>query len=263
MLHVDQETEPKRAGSVEPDRGGSMTTVRVPGFTPLTSGFRFRNAFAPAPIRELRLQGIATLTIGDAANGLCGGMSFSAADLHRASIAPPSDTSPPVSGSPAFDYIVDRQIASFAGGSVPLRFYRLMDPSRPDREPFWAPWLGWAGVDRHSRTYVMVHQEWPRIRSDLDQGRLSMIGLVRAIDRDPRKLSSNHQVVVYGYDLEGSQVTLRVYDPNWPGEEVTLGFDAGDPNGSIRPTYSTTDAPLVCFFRAPYEPQDPTAWRQA
>jgi hypothetical protein len=263
MLHVDQETEPKRAGSVEPDRGGSMTTVRVPGFTPLTSGFRFRNAFAPAPIRELRLQGIATLTIGDAANGLCGGMSFSAADLHRASIAPPSDTSPPVSGSPAFDYIVDRQIASFAGGSVPLRFYRLMDPSRPDREPFWAPWLGWAGVDRHSRTYVMVHQEWPRIRSDLDQGRLSMIGLVRAIDRDPRKLSSNHQVVVYGYDLEGSQVTLRVYDPNWPGEEVTLGFDVGDPNGSIRPTYSTTDAPLVCFFRAPYEPQDPTAWRQA
>jgi hypothetical protein len=76
-----------------------------------------------------------------------------------------------------------------------------------------------------------------------------MIGLVRAIDRDPRKLSSNHQVVVYGYHLEGSQVTLRVYDPNWPGEEVTLGFDAGDPNGSIRPTYSTTDAPLVCFFR--------------
>jgi hypothetical protein len=240
-----------------------MTTVRVQGFTPQTSGFRFRNAFARAPIRELRLEGIATLTIGDAANGLCGGMSFSAADLHRASIAPPSDTSPPLSGSAAFDYIVNRQIASFAGAKVPLRFYRLMDPSRPEREPFWAPWLGWAGVDRHSRTYVMVHEEWPRIRSDLDQGRLSMIGLVRAIDRDPRKLSSNHQVVAYGYDIDGSQVTLRVYDPNWPGEEVRLGFDAGDPNGSIRPTYSTTDAPLVCFFRAPYEPQDPTAWRQA
>jgi len=122
-----------------------MTTVLVPRFTPQTAGFRFRNAFAPAPIRELRLQGVATLTIGDAANGLCGGMSFSAADLHKASIAPPPDATPPVAGSPTFDYIVDRQIASFAGGIVPLRFYRLMDPSRPDREPFWAPWLGRGG----------------------------------------------------------------------------------------------------------------------
>jgi len=146
-----------------------MTTVLVPRFTPQTAGFRFRNAFAPAPIRELRIQGVATLTVGDAANGLCGGMSFSAADLHRAEVAPPSDTTPPVAGSPAFDYIVNRQIASFAGGIVPLRFYRLMDPSRPEREPIWAPWLGWAGVDRHSRTYVMVHEEWPRIRRDLDQ----------------------------------------------------------------------------------------------
>jgi len=238
-----------------------MTTVLVPGFSPMASGFRFMNAFAHAPIRELRLEGIATITIGDAANGLCGGMSFSAADLHHAGIAPPPDTSPPAAGSPAFEYIVNRQIASFAGVNVPLRFYRLMDPGRPEREPFWAPWLGWAGVDRHSRTYVMVHEEWPRIQSDIDQGRLSMIGLVRVIDRDARKLNCNHQVLVYGYDVEGTRVTLHVYDPNWPGQEVSLGFDASDPKGSIKPTYSTTDAPLVCFFRAPYEPQEPTAWR--
>jgi hypothetical protein len=237
-----------------------MTTVRVEGFTPQRSGFRFRNAFAHAPVREFSIPGVATLSLGDAANGLCGGMSFSAADLHRADRLPPGDTDPPASGSAAFDYIVRRQIDSFADGIVPLRFYRLMDPSRPDREPVWARWLGGLGVDRHSRTYVMTHQEWPPIKRDLDEGRLAMIGLVREVSREPKRLGHNHQVLAYGYDLEGGQVRLHIYDPNWPGDEIKLEFDASDPGGSIRPTYSTPDPPLVCFFRAPYEPRDPTVW---
>jgi hypothetical protein len=117
-----------------------MTSVRVPGFEPSINGFHFANSFPHSPLREFRLGDLATLDVGDAANGLCGGMSFSTADLHRARLRPPSDTTPPVAESPAYRYIVDRQITSFDGGRVPLRFYRLMDPSRPAREPLpYAP----------------------------------------------------------------------------------------------------------------------------
>jgi len=239
-----------------------MTSVRVPGFTPRTAGLHFANAFPHTAIKEFRLGRIATLTIGDAANGLCGGMSFTVADLHRAGIGPPPDTSPPAAGDPRYAAIVARQIDSFADGLVPLRFYSLMRPSRPDREPAWAPWLGRLGIDRHSRTYVMVHEEWPKVRADLDAGRLALVGLVRAVDRDPLALGRNHQVAAYGYDLEGTALSIRIYDPNWPDtDDVTLSLDIGDPKGAVGPVYSRPDPAVVCFFRAPYTPVDPVAWR--
>lgn len=238
-----------------------MTATRVPGFLPSAAGLHFPNAFPHLPLREIRLEGIATLSIGDAANGLCGGMSFTTADLFAAHLAPPADTQPP-SGGPWFESIVDRQIDSFAGVTVPLRFYSLMDPSRPDREPFWAPWLGRLRIDRHSRTYVMVHEEWPAIRAELDAGRLALLGLVRVVDRDPRLLGRNHQVLAYGYDLDGGTLTLRIYDPNVPdGDDVTLSLDVSDPMGTVAPAYSAPGPRVACFFRAPYAPVDPVAWR--
>ena len=161
-----------------------------------------------------------------------------------------------------YRYIVDRQITSFDDGRLPLRFFRLMSPTRPATEPAWAPWLGRIGVDRHSRTYVMVHEEWPAIRSLLDAGQLAMIGLVRAVSLDPKMLSHNHQVLAYGYDLDGTQVTLRICDPNWPRDDtVTITLDTSNPSGSASPTWSKPDAPVLCFFRAGYTAIDPTPFR--
>jgi hypothetical protein len=239
-----------------------MTSVRVPGFTPSVNGFPFTNAWPPNPIRQFRLGNVATLNIGDAANGLCGGMSFTLGDLHRASLPTPGTLPAPPAGSARYEYIVDRQIASFDDGRVPWRFYSLMSPTRPAREPVWAPWLGFVGLDRHSRTYVMVHEEWPVIRGLLDSGQLAMLGLVRVVSIDPGQLGHNHQVLAYGYDLEGTKVTIRICDPNWPRDEaVTITFDASDPGGSITPTWSKPDAQLVCFFHAPYTPRDPAPFR--
>ena len=238
-----------------------MTATRVPGFLPSAAGLHFANAFPHVPMREIRLEGIATLSIGDAANGLCGGMSYTVADLFRAHVAPPSDTQPPSDG-PRFESIVDRQVDSFAGVAVPLRFYSLMDPSRPDREPAWAPWLGRLGIDRHSRTYVMVHEEWPAIQQTLDSGQLAPLGLVRVVDRDPRLLGRNHQVLAYGYDLDGGALVLRIYDPNVPdGDDVTLSLDVSDPMAAVQPAYTAPGPAVVCFFRTPYNPVDPVAWR--
>jgi hypothetical protein len=237
-------------------------SVRVGDFRPRVHGFHFRNAFAPEPIRTFKLGNVATLDVGDAANGLCGGMSTTVRDLFVASVLPPPDQAPPGHGDPRFDYLVERQIASFEGADVPLRFYKLMNPFLPDREPFWAPWLGALRIDRHSRTWVMVNVEWPAIRRELDGGELALLGLVKTIDRDPAKLGRNHQVVAYGYDLAGSVVTLRIYDPNLPDDEdVTLRFDTADAGGSMTPTWSRSPDTVFCFFREPYRKQDPTPFR--
>ena len=239
-----------------------MTTVRVPGFTPTVDGFRFANAFPSEPIRTFRLANIATLDIGDAANGLCGGMSYTVRDLFEAGLRPPADPAPPARGDPRLDYLIERQIESFADGVVPLRFYKLMDPGRPEREPFWAELLGRVGIDRHSRTWVMVNVEWPAIRRDLDGGSLSTLGLVKVISLDPNQLGRNHQVVAYGYDLDGKTVTLRLCDPNYPGDEdVTLRFDTADPRAAITTTWSRPPDTIECFFRTPYERRDPAPFR--
>jgi len=239
-----------------------MVSVRVPGFLPSARGFHFANRWPHIPVYDLRLGDLAKLSIGDAANGLCGGMSFAVADLFIAGLSRPGQTGTPGSEDPHYRYIVDRQIDSFDGIAVPLRFYSLMRRRRPEREPLWASWLATIGVDRHSRGYVMVREEWPRVRAELDSGRVAMVGLVRVIDDNPFSLNHNHQVLAYGYDLDGDQATVRIYDPNWPDDDdVTLRVTIGDPRVGISAAYSKADGPVVCFFRAPYVPHDPAPWR--
>ncbi|HEY3164061.1 MAG TPA: hypothetical protein VGJ71_06845 [Candidatus Limnocylindrales bacterium] len=237
-----------------------MASIRVPNFDPARNGFPYPNYWPSNPIRQFRLGNVATLNIGDAANGLCGGMSFACADLW-AKGRTPGDDPQPGSGTPRYEYIVDRQITSFDDGRLPFRFYSLMSPTRPEREPWWAALLGQARVDRHSRTYVMVHEEWPVIRQLLESGQIAMIGLVRVVSRDPMALSHNHQVLAYGYDTEGTNVTLRICDPNYPrATDVTIGFDTADPNGSLTPSWSRQDDQLQCFFHYPWVAADPTPW---
>src|SRR5207245_11409876 len=123
--------------------------------------------------------------------------------------------------------------------------------------------LGRVGIDRHSRGWVMVKDEWPKIRADLDAGSLSMVGLVRVVSADPRQLGLNHQVVAYGYDLEPGHLTLFIYDPNWPArDDVRIELAIDDSQTSATAADSTGE-PLVCFFRAPYSRKDPVPWRSA
>jgi hypothetical protein len=239
-----------------------MTSVRVPNFLPSTSGFAYdNNAWPHNPIRQFKLGNVASLNIGDAANGLCGGMSFTLADLHRAGL-PGGPDARPAYESPRYTYIVQRQIDSFQDGVVPLRFYTLMSPVRAERETWLEQLLGRFGVDRHSRTWTMIQVEWPTIRKQLDSGQLAAIGLVRTVSADPNQLSHNHQVLAWGYDLDGTKVSLRIWDPNFPrDDEVVLGFDAANPSGMVTPTWSKWDSTPVCFFAAPYASRDPAPFR--
>src|SRR5450756_534411 len=60
----------------------------VSGFLPSTSGFHFPNRFPHVPDLKINVLG-QQIAIGDAANGLCGGMVFTARDYFEAGISIP------------------------------------------------------------------------------------------------------------------------------------------------------------------------------
>lgn len=232
-----------------------MITRSVPGFLPGTSGFAFPNAFPRKPVRSIGIPGVVSVPIGDASNGLCGGMVFAARDYFEAGRPPPDDTEPP-SGGPLFEFIVDRLFDSFDLPLGPARYLKLMSPHLPDGET----WLSRLGIGPHGRAWLMVREEWPKIRADLDAGHPSPIGLVRVRSSDPFDLKENHQVLAYGYDLDGPMLTMRLYDPNRPRRnDVTLSLGIADPNAPT-PVRTFPAGPRVfAFFRVPYTRSAPPA----
>jgi hypothetical protein len=54
-----------------------------------------------------------------------------------------------------------------------------------------------------------------------------MVGLVRHTGLNPFRLTQSHQVLAFAYEVDGDAVTLRIYDPNWPGrDDVSVTLDA-------------------------------------
>jgi hypothetical protein len=229
-----------------------LTVVRVRDFLPSTHGLRFGNAWPHEPDLALRIMGRKVIGIGDAANGLCGGMSFVISDHHLAGAPIWPDAAPPAEGSSHFRTIVRRQIDSLAFGRLPLRFYSLQ-AFRPDRPTAWSRLLR-----RASRAPVTVRDEWPKIRADLDAGRLVNLGLVRTAASDPRQLTRNHQVLAFGYTLSAGSLAIAIYDSNHPFDDtVELRVELDDA-GRVSRLAQSTGEPLLAFFRAPYSPKPPT-----
>lgn len=227
-----------------------MPQVQVPGFLPSTGGLHFCNYYPHEPELQIKIPLGPTLPIGDAANGLCGGMAFTVRDFYEAKQTPPPDTSPPSAGSPLYDFIVQRLMDSF---NLPLgigRYVELMEPAFPD--------VG-LGFGLPGRASVMVRDEWPHIQSDLDAGRLVPLGLVKVKSSNASDLCKNHQVLAYGYDLNGADLTIWLYDPNYPNDdEVNLRLSIASIQVPVSVTYTPADAEGVfCFFRTPYSPKQP------
>ena len=211
----------------------SVETGRVPEFFPSTSGFRFPNTFpAGIPLATISVPAIGTIPIGDASNGVCGGMVYAVMDLFFAqpSLLPPPTTSPPAGGSSLMNYIIARLIDGFAIPrglwSNAYRYVEFM--SILDHDTFFS-----RGVPS-----VIVGNEWPKIKADIDAGRPSPIGLVGGfwvwptnIAAKVMMLSHCHCVLAYGYDLDdSSNLTLLVYDPNDPqADDSTIEMNIGHP----------------------------------
>ncbi|MBL7489608.1 hypothetical protein I6A60_05390 [Frankia sp. AgB1.9] len=233
------------------------TAVGASGFRPSTSAFQFTNDFPHQPVLAVRIPGLGKgIPIGDASRGLCGGMIFAVRDLFEARREPPPDTVPPGPGSPLYRYIVRRLFDSWDLPRGALRYYRLQATRDAD--------VTWALGRRPGLGRITVVDEWPRVRTDLDSGRLPALGIITVHSADPLKLGLNHQVLAYGYDLVDTTVTLRVYDPNTPldgADDVALSFDVANPAGPVPITHNLRvgGRPVRGFFHSTYRWADPAA----
>ena len=240
----------------------------VPGFLPSVHGLRFANRFPPGPTLSFAGLDPRRLGFGDAAAGLCGGMALTTRDLFEAGVAAPLDPTPPENGSPRFRALVRRQVESLDWFRVPLRYLDLQ-ALRPDPPTGLAALLG----REPPRVAALLH-ELLRIRAEIDAGHPVVVGLVRVSGGSPWKLTSNHQVLAYAYEIAGGgagdTITIHVYDPNHPmRDDVTLevgvatGADADTRPWRERITMrQSTGEPLLGFFRQPYPaPRSVRAWR--
>ena len=217
-------------------------TGSIPGFLPSVNGLPFPNHFADAPAIRIRLGPLGPIGIGNAGDGLCGGMCRVAVARWRRGEPPPAQDRPPLAGSPLFRAIVRAQVESLDGLRAPLRFYSLQ-AFRPERPDPLARVFG-----RRTRTHETV-RAWRSIRAAIDAGEPAIVGLVRALGTDPRLLPRHHQVVAWAYEVENDRLRLRIYDPNHPGRDdvelrLRLAVDRRWPATMLQ----TTGEPLEAFF---------------
>ena len=180
-----------------------VETNAVSGFLPSVHGLHFANRYPAGPTLKLGMIDPRWVGVGDAEAGLCGGMSWFVREWFEEGRPVPADVAPPANGSPLFRAIVRRQVMSLDWLRGPVRFWwsALSSPTRLRERSF--------------------DVEWPRIRAEIDAGRLPMVGLVRHRGWSPFQLTKDHQVLAFAYDTAGPDgpTTIRLYDPNWPNRD--------------------------------------------
>ena len=224
----------------------------LPDFLPSTHGLHFVNAW-PRGTADIvvHVPPLGNVSIGDASNGLCGGMAFTVADLWFAGLPPPADTTAPAGQTPLFDYLVGRLLTSFHVPEGILTYYYWA--TTPDQDTrFWP-------VRRPGLARKTIGQ-LPHITAAIDRNAPAPLGLVTVRSLNPGELKKCHQVLAYGYDWSGSRLTLRVYDPNQPDDDtVTVSLDTANP-ARATPIDSTVRCdPIRGFFLTDYTKADPSA----
>jgi hypothetical protein len=226
----------------------------IPGFVPSVNGLQFPNSWPEEADILVNVPLLGRVKIGSASNGVCGGMVFTALDVFTAQLPPLADTRP-APGTPLFDYIVKRLFDSWNLPAGVLTYYRWM--MLPDDDT--GVWL----TTLHGVGWRTIKEEWPAIQADIDGGRPSPLGLVTVASANPGRLGKNHQVLAYGYDLSGEQLTVKVYDPNTSvagADNVRISLSVADPGGITHISHNVDIGDRIRgFFRVPYRPADPSA----
>jgi hypothetical protein len=227
----------------------------IPGFKPSANGFKFTNNWGDVPYSLPPLRGsLLDFKYGNANNGLCGGMVYTVRDYYEASRLIPSDTTrPPGETDSLFMYIVNRLFDSFDVNDVSL-YLKLMNPLYPDTDENLLNPIGLA----NGRAFVMANIEFPMIRADILTGHPSPLGLVRVKSALPFDLGNNHQVLAYGYQQSGENVTIWLYDPNTEqadSDTVKMSFNVRTTAERINVAHNVDGGkgPIYCFFRTNYQ----------
>jgi hypothetical protein len=233
-----------------------MTEVgTVANFRPSANAFRFTNSFPPESTIDIDLGPAGRVGLGDASQGVCGGMTFAVRDYFEAGRPVPPDDSPPAKGTPLFGYLTRRLVDSFDVPDGVLRYAQwMLMPSGEIPVPFG---LG------HGTFLRTVTSSWPLVRADIDAGHPSPLGLVTVHTADLRQIGKCHQVLAYGYRIDdGRTVSLSIYDPNTEmatSDDVRISFAADAPHRPSPITHNINiDEPtLHGFFRTKYVPKTP------
>ncbi|MEH7098059.1 hypothetical protein [Neobacillus vireti] len=222
------------------------------GFLPSSSGFKFGNSFPHVPLKRINILG-RQIPIGDASYGLCGGMIYAAMDYFEAKMPIPSNPTAPSSG-PLFNYLVNRQLDSFYLPFGLMKYMVLMNPFLRDDETS-APHIG---AEPHGRGWRMLNEEWPKIKMNLGNGKASPLGLIRAKSLNPFEIRKHHQVLAYGYDLHDNDLSIFIYDPNFPNDDdVTLTLIMENPAYPTSVFHSKSSEPIYSIFNTEYKFKSP------
>jgi hypothetical protein len=223
----------------------------VSGFLPSTHAPLFPNGPWPAGLTFImRVAGRPVLRLDATRWGLCGGMAFLTRDIVEAGLPQLCGSAPSRIPLPLARHLLGRQIDSVKGAATIRRWFAAT--WQPDHET----WLWGRGLAQAAAT------ECPGIMRDIDAGRLCPIGLVLAPAWAPWDVFQNHVALVWGYDRNGSQLTLRTYDSNFPGrDDITIRLDL-DPSLAMAIATNGTHGPrpscIRGLFRVPYRPADPS-----
>ena len=200
-----------------------MTAV---DFRPSRDGFRFGNAWPRgAPVT------LAGVGFGRVYGGLCGGMAYEARRAWLAHEPLPPDTVAPADG-PLADRLFRAQMSSLGLPAGPVRYL----------------WFQLPPNDRARRELTLRHG-LPGLRRSLAAAEPALLGLIRVVTWDPRRVVENHVVLGYGLDErpDGS-AEVAVYDPNHPGDDsVRLRVTA---DGTVAYSHGTVAAFTVVGPRA-------------
>lgn len=186
-------------------------------FQPSRDGLTFANSWPKGARIRLRRKAVGTIY-----GGLCGGMCHFARESWLAGRPIPADATP---HNPEFvDVLVTEQIESLDLPTGPLRYLAAQLPP--------------AHVTRRRCTATTL----AAVRAELNAGRPSYIGLVRALSFDPLALGKHHVVLVHHLREDPHGATLGIYDPNHPGDDrVQLRVEADssiEHNRSALPVYA-------------------------
>jgi hypothetical protein len=201
------------------------------GFEIARHGFQFRNRFLIDP-------SLLGLTVEKWPLGFCGGMCAGALVRYLNRQLPPPDASTPLQGTTLFAELLKRQVKSM-GPELLAKMYDWQ--SAPDVSQPWRK----ASIGQRTK------QEWPFIKSELDNQRPVILVLIRSSGY-LGNWTLNHQVLAVGYEYNPTtkDLVIEKYDPNFPGTIHTLYVNLGLPEGSLMAKDSTGDK-LRGFFINP------------
>jgi hypothetical protein len=228
---------------------------QVAGFLPSIYGFRFVNHFPEEPDYTIDIPHLGAIPIGNASNGLCGGMAYAVCDYFHAGQLPPPVEDPPPSGTPLFTYLADRLLDSFNLPAGPLTYYYWMNT--PDHDTGIGP------LTRPGVSSLTIKHELPKILADIDAGTPSPLNLVQVASANPADLGKNHQVLAYMYAIDdGDNLTLSVYDPNKDhsdADEAALMMNLSNPSHATPITHTLGNAGETVrgFFHGTYAAKTP------